>query len=85
MACCTADGLINAVNISKENFNKIKIGMSFFEVDMLIAGTYKKITSKADNGKKTETYLWETKDAAESIEVTFENEKVIGKKEKGLK
>lgn len=75
----------NDVNISKENFNKIKNGMSFFEVDMQIAGTYKKITSKTVNGKKTETYLWETNDAAKSIEVTFENEKVIGKKEKGLK
>ncbi len=52
---------------------------------LLIAGLFKKITSKTDNGKKTETYVWETKDAVKSIEVTFENEKVIGKKEKGLK
>lgn len=75
----------NTYQISKENFDKIKKGRSLAEVESIIAGTNQLISTKNVNGKVLETYRWETADSAKYIEVTFENNKVMEKKQKGLK
>lgn len=75
----------NTYQISKENFDKIKKGRSLAEVESIIAGTNQLISTKNVNGKVLETYRWETTDSAKYIEVTFENNKVMEKKQKGLK
>lgn len=73
-----------AEQINKENFDKIKNGMTLLDVEIIIAGTSRKVTSKTENNKKNETYRWETSDRAKYIEVSFVDEKVIGKSQKGL-
>lgn len=75
----------NTTQLSLENFNRIKNGMSLLDVEILIAGKSRKVTSKTENNKKKETYRWETKDGSKYIEVSFEDEKVVGKNQKGLK
>jgi PBP1b-binding outer membrane lipoprotein LpoB len=72
-------------NINKDNFDKIKIGMSQTDVEILIAGDSKIMSNKNANGKYTETTRWETANSAKYIEVSFENNQVVSKKEKGLK
>jgi PBP1b-binding outer membrane lipoprotein LpoB len=76
--------LENTDNINKKNFDKIKKGMSQTEVENLIAGLDRRISYANVNGKYIETTRWETADSAKYIEVTYENNKVIDKKEKGL-
>ena len=71
--------------INKENFDKIKNGMTLFEVEVLIAGDEKKVTSVEKDGVLKETYRWELEDGSKYIEVLFEDEKVVGKNQKGLK
>ncbi len=72
-------------NINKENFDKIKKGMAQFDVELLIAGDSKIMPNENVGGKSTETMRWETADSSKYIEVTFENNKVTDKKQKGLK
>ncbi len=74
----------NAENISKENFDKIKDGMSLSEVEMIIAGTNELVSTEQIDDKKIEKYKWETVDSTRAIEVTFENDKVIAKKDTNL-
>lgn len=71
--------------INKENFDQIKNGMSYSDVAMLIAGDDKKTTSVKKDGVLKETYRWELEDGSKYIEVLFEDEKVVGKNQKGLK
>ncbi len=74
-----------AEQINKENFDKIKNGMSLWDVEILIAGKNRKVTSKNQAGVLKETYRWETEDGTRYIEVSFDDEKVVGKSQKGLK
>ncbi len=71
--------------INRENFDKIKNGMSLFEVEVLIAGDEQKVTSVEKGGILKETYRWELEDGSKYIEVSFDDEKVVGKNQKGLK
>ena len=59
--------------------------MSLLEVEILIAGDMRKVTSIKKDGVLKETYRWETKDGSKYIEVLTEDEKVVGKNQKGLK
>jgi hypothetical protein len=73
-----------AETVTKENFDKIKNGMSREDVDSLFAMPNSLISSKQPKGKLTETYRWESDDAAKYIEVTFVQNKVVSKNQKGL-
>jgi len=78
--------VVNDEQINKKNFDEIKNGMSLFEVEVLIAGNNELVSSKmSEKGEKVETYRWETPDSSRFIEVTFQADKVIDKKSKGLK
>lgn len=75
----------NTTQISRENFEKIKKGMSLMEVELIILGVSRLVSSDEIKGNLTETYRWETADSAKFIEVTLVQNKVVSKNQKGLK
>jgi hypothetical protein len=75
----------NTHQISKANFDKIKKGMTLQQVELIILGNSKQISSATENGKQIDTYRWETADSARYIQVRFSNDKVVDKSQKGLK
>jgi predicted amino acid dehydrogenase len=70
--------------VTKENYDKIKNGMRREDVEALFAMPDSLISSKQLKGKLTEAYRWESEDTAKNIEVTFVQNKVVSKTQKGL-
>lgn len=71
--------------LNKKNFDQIKNGMELIEVEKIILGDVKKTNSVEKDGVLKETYRWENKDGSKYIEVMVEDDKVVGKNQKGLK
>jgi hypothetical protein len=75
---------IGSKGISKTNFDKINEGMSYKEVATLLEDEGMKVAIMKVNGRSTEIYKWSNADFSVYIDVTFENDKVVEKKQKGL-
>ncbi len=69
--------------ITMENFNKIKTGMSRADVETLLGGKGKQISSSSGGGVTYTVDQWEGKDY-DSIILSFDNDKVSFKSQAGL-
>jgi hypothetical protein len=71
--------------VSKANFDKITNGMSYQQVVKALGGDKGMLVSTMNlNGRETQTYKWSNADYSKYIDVIFEKEKVVEKKQKGL-
>ena len=70
--------------ISKANFEKIKEGMTLQEVEKILGGEGLNVATKIVNGRQTETFKWTSDNFTTYIDVVFEKNKMVEKKEKGL-
>ncbi len=59
--------------------------MMLSEVEKLTGESGMLVLSMKVNGRQTQVYKWSNNDFSRFIDVTVENDKVIGKKKKGLK
>jgi len=73
----------NAGKITMENFNKIKTGMSRTDVEALLGGKGKQISSTSGGGVAYTVDQWEGDDY-DSIILSFDNDKVSFKSQAGL-
>lgn len=71
--------------LTKIAFDKIKVGMSLAEVEKMLGDKGMLVSTMDVNGKKTQIYKWSNDNFTSYIDVTIENNKVIEKKDKGLK
>jgi hypothetical protein len=70
--------------ISKASFDKIAEGMSYKEVVKAMGDEGMLVSIMKVNGRETQIYKWSNADFSKYIDVTFEKEKVVEKKQKGL-
>ena len=70
--------------LTKENFDRIKIGMTRAEVVGIFGDEGMQTSTMRVNGRETKIFKWATDDFSRSIDLYFENDKVIEKKQKGL-
>jgi hypothetical protein len=75
----------SSVQLSKTDFEKIKVGMDLVEVQELMGDKGMLVSTMDVNGKKTQIYKWSNDNFTSYIDVTIEKNKVIEKKDKGLK
>jgi hypothetical protein len=71
--------------LTKVAFDKIKVGMSLADVERMLGDEGMLVSTMDVNGKKTQIYKWSNGNFTSYIDVTIENNKVIEKKDKGLK
>ncbi len=76
---------VSGGKITKANFEKIEQGMTLPEVEKILGGEGLKVGTNIVNGRTTEIYKWTEDDFASYIDVVVEKEKVVEKREKGLK
>lgn len=74
-----------SATLTKAAFGKIKVGMSLAEVEKMLGDKGMLVSIMDVNGKKTQIYKWSNDNFTTYIDVTIENNKVIEKKDKGLK
>lgn len=72
-------------NLTKATFEKIKIGMTLVEVEIVMGEKGMLVSTKDADGKKMQIFKWSSGNFTSYIDVTIEDGKVTGKKEKGLK
>ena len=70
--------------VTKENFDKIKNGMSREAVESLFQKPSAIVLINPPKDKSIETYNWDSDDLTKYIEVTFKKNKVVAKNQKGL-
>ena len=75
----------SSAQLSKTVFDKIKVGMDLAEVEKLMGDKGMLVSTMDVNGKQTQIYKWNNDDFTSYIDVTVEKNKVIEKKDKGLK
>jgi hypothetical protein len=75
----------SSATLSKAAFDKIKVGMSLAEVEKMLGDKGMLVSIMDVNGKKTQIYKWSNDNFTSYIDVTVEDNKVIEKKDKGLK
>ena len=73
------------VKLTKSTFEQIKTGMTLSEVEKLMGDKGMLVSTMDVNGRKTQIYKWSNDNFTTYIDVTIENEKVVEKKDKGLK
>jgi hypothetical protein len=72
-------------NLNKAAFEKIRTGMTLAEVEKLLGEKGMLVSTMDVNGRKTQIYKWSNDNFSSYIDVTIEKEKVVEKKDKGLK
>ena len=75
----------SSATLTKAVFDKIKVGMSLAEVEKMVGEKGMLVSSMDVNGKKTQTYKWSNDNFTTYIDVIIENNKIIEKKDKGLR
>jgi len=74
-----------SATLTKTAFDKIKVGMNLAEVEKMLGDKGMLVSVMDVNGKKTQIYKWSNDNFTAYIDVTIENNKVIEKKDKGLR
>jgi len=75
----------STVQLNKAAFDKIKVGMTLNEIEKLLGDKGMLVSTMDVNGKQTQIYKWSNDNFTSYIDVTIEKNKVIEKKDKGLK
>jgi len=70
--------------VTKANFDRIEIGMSYKEVVKIFGDEGMETSTMKVNNRETTIFKWTVPDFSKYIDLHFENDKVIEKKEKGL-
>ena len=73
-----------AAKITKENYDKINIGMTHDEVSKIFDDKGMQTSEMHVNGHDSNIFMWSTDNFSKRISVTFEKDKVIEKKDSGL-
>jgi hypothetical protein len=80
----TAPNSVAGGSLSRANYEKIKEGMTLGEVEKILGGEGLKVSTMTVNGRETEIYKWTNDNFKSYIDVVFEKNKVVEKKEKGI-
>jgi hypothetical protein len=70
--------------ITKANFDRIKTGMSYREAVEIFGGEGMQTSTMKTGDRETIIFKWTVPDFSKYIDIHFENDKVIEKKQKGL-
>jgi Domain of Unknown Function with PDB structure (DUF3862) len=70
--------------VTKANFDRIKIGMSYSETVKIFGEEGMQTSTMKVNNRETTIFKWTMPDFSKYIDLHFENDKVIEKKQKGL-
>jgi hypothetical protein len=70
--------------VTKANFDRIKIGMSYREAVEIFGDEGMQTSTMKVNNRETTIFKWTVPDFSKYIDLHFENDKVIEKKQKGL-
>jgi hypothetical protein len=70
--------------VTKANFDRIKIGMSYREAVEIFGDEGMQTSTMKAGDRETTIFKWTVPDFSKYIDLHFENDKVIGKKQKGL-
>ncbi len=70
--------------VTKENFDRVKIGMTRREVVEIFGDEGMQTSTMKINNRETTIFKWTVPDFSKYIDLHFENDKVIEKKQKGL-
>jgi hypothetical protein len=70
--------------VTKANFDRIKIGMSYREAVEIFGDEGMQTSTMKVNDRETTIFKWTVPDFSKYIDLHFENDKVIEKKQKGL-
>ena len=70
--------------VTKANFDRIKIGMSYKEAVVIFGDKGIQTSTMKVNNRETTIFKWTVPDFSKYIDLHFENDKVIKKKQKGL-
>lgn len=73
-----------ADKLTKANFDKINEGMSYDEVTKIFSDKGMQTSTMKVNERETVIFKWSNDDFSRYIDVEFEKEKVVSKKQKGL-
>ncbi|HEX8248874.1 MAG TPA: DUF3862 domain-containing protein [Pyrinomonadaceae bacterium] len=73
-----------AKTVTKVNFDRIKIGMSYREAVEIFGDAGMQTSSVKAGDRETTIFKWAVPDFSQYIDLHFENDKVIEKKQKGL-
>ena len=75
----------SASAITKANYEKIREGMTLAEVEKILGDEGLKVGTNTINGRTTEIYKWTDDNFTSYIDVIFEKDNVVEKREKNLK
>lgn len=70
--------------VTKANFDRIQIGMSYQEAVKIFGEEGMQTSTMKVNNRETTIFKWAVADFSKYIDLHFENDKVIEKKQKGL-
>ena len=70
--------------VTKANFDRIKIGMSYRQAVEIFGDEGMQTSTMKVNNRETTIFKWTVADFSKYIDLHFENDKVIEKKQKGL-
>jgi hypothetical protein len=70
--------------VTKANFDRIKIGMTYQEAIEIFGDEGMQTSTMKINNRETTIFKWTLPDFSKYIDLHFENDKVIEKKQKGL-
>lgn len=70
--------------VTKANFDRIKIGMSYREAVEIFGDEGMQTSTVKAGDRETTIFKWTVPDFSQYIDLHFENDKVIEKKQKGL-
>ena len=74
----------NSKIVTKANFDRIQIGMSYQEAVKIFGEVGMQTSKMKVNNRETTIFKWTVPDFSRYIELHFENDTVIEKKQKGL-
>lgn len=79
-----ASGTPSNRGVTMANYNRIQTGMSYYEVTIILGVAGKELSSNQIGNLKTIMYEWKGDSLISSMNVTFQNDKVISKAQFGL-